>query len=129
MMKIIIDMICVNYSRVNSISDISTLKSTSFTDNQYLSGDVYLYRIGALIYLTYLGNFINIPTGSFTIGNVIPLGFRPIRNLAIGERHIGSTTIFIAPDGEIKCYNYESSSTERNGQFTACWITADPLPN
>ena len=109
--------------------NISELKSTTFRNSTYMTSTAYIYRVGALVFLTYFRDFKNVPAGDFDIGNVIPLGFRPVKDLVIGERDGGLVSIFINANGTISCYKYGSATTVMNAQFSACWITTDPLPN
>lgn len=118
------------YPVSSALSDISTLKSTTFRDATYMYSSASLYRVGALVFVTYTSDFINVPMSGFNLGTLIPQGFRPVSTLNIGERNSGYITIRFYPNGEIFCYNYSGSAfSSMNGQFTACWITTDPLPN
>ena len=113
-----------------AINAITTLKSTTVRNQTYMVSSAYLNRVGAVVYMSYESDLQNVPIGEFTMQGLIPYGYRPTRTAIFGERNQGIITIRVQAGGDVVCYNYSGQTqSAMNGQFSACWITTDPLPS
>ena len=114
----------------SAINAITTLKSTTVRNQTYMVSSAYLNRVGAVVYMSYESDLQNVPIGEFTMQGLIPYGYRPTRTAIFGERNQGIITIRVQAGGDVVCYNYSGQTqSAMNGQFSACWITTDPLPS
>lgn len=114
----------------DAINAIITYKSTTVRNQTYMTSSASLYRVGSVVFMSYSSDLQNVPIGGFTMQELIPSGYRPITTAIFGERNQGIITIRVQSSGDVDCHNYSGQAQSAiNGQFSACWITIDPLPS
>ena len=98
----------------NILKEMITNKEGTLGTSGYINGNWRIRKVGKVAFFTIV-NLTNIPAGTFSLGRIIPEGYRPADNVAFTLQQRGTSlrviAIAIAPSGEVSCYNYGSASS------------------
>ena len=96
----------------NVLQEMITNKEETLGASNYIGGNWKIRKVGKIAFLTVV-NLTGIPTGSFSLGTIIPAGYRPQAEVSFTLVQRTTTlrviAVSVTVNGVVNCYNYGSA--------------------
>ena len=96
----------------------------SFT-TQYKNDNFTFTKIGKVVYMHSIGDWINLPAQQSVTLFGLPSKYYPKRNVVFREQTNQDISVFITTNGTVSVYNYGSGSGQFNGNYIGCWVSTN----